>query len=260
MTFKLFLYYDLKSVYPDKISELVQLLDSIRTQHAIEFEEIPRDKMTSESEGNLKNALYKLQLHPEGRGEIVTGRGNMLPLSKGKNLNLANTPILLIEENGKPVDVLPKRIQGHFTSVKAGLLDMLENGLQIGKIVPSVENMAISRVIKDPRIIEDGLEIIGREIDVPAGKIDLLAKDQNQMYLVVEFEREATDECIGQIIRLSASFVKQNKLSSEAVRKMIVCGRAYDHYIDAAKSVSIEVRVLPSILVLDIAAAESRFP
>ncbi len=247
MTFKLFLLFDIKSRYSDEIPELVQLLHSLRTQHGTEFEEISRDKATPESEREFKDAIYQLQLPPQGRGEIVTSRGNMLPLSKGKNLNLANTPILLIEENGKPVDVLPKRIQGHFTSVKAGLLEMLENGLQIGKAAPSAENLAITRVIKDPRIIEDGLEIIGQEIDVPAGKIDLLAKDQNQRFLLIEFEREATDGCVGQIIRLSASFAKRNKLSHEAVRKMVVCGRAFDHHREGAESVDIEVRVLPSV-------------
>ncbi|SRR6266566_879378 len=247
MHFKLFLYYDIKSVYSDTISELVQILNSIRTRHAIEFEEISQDKITSEAEDDLKNALYRLQLHPEGRGEIVTARGDMLPLSGQKNLNLANTPILLIEENGKLVDVLPKRIQGHYTSVKAGLLEMLENGLQIGKAVLSAEALAVSRVVKDPRIIEDDLKIIGQEVDVPAGKIDLLAKDQNQRFLVVEFERETTDKTLGQIIRLSTSFAKLHTISDKVVRKMIVCGRAFEHYKDGADSVEIEVKVLPSI-------------
>jgi hypothetical protein len=247
MTFKLVLYYDIKSAYSDKISELIQLLHSIKTRHAIEFEEISRSGMTSESEGNLKNTLYKLQLHPEGRGEIVTKRGDMLPLTKRKNLNLANTPILLIEENGKLIDVLPKRIQGHFTSVHVGLGEILENGPQLRKAAPSAESLAVSRVIKDPRIIEDGLEIIGQEVDVPAGKVDLLAKDRNHKFLLVEFEREASDGSVGQIIRLSASFAKQNKVSHGVVRKMIVCGRAYDHHREGAESVDIEVRIFPSI-------------
>jgi hypothetical protein len=245
MAFKLFLYYDVKSGYSDKIPELVSLLHLLSTQRGAEFEVIPHDKMTGESESNLKKAIYELQIHPQGRGQIVTSRGNMLPFSKGKNLNLANTPILLVEENGKPIDVLPKRVQGHFTSVEAGLLEMLENSVQFGKAVFSAENLAISRIMKDPRVIEDGLEIIGQEVDIPAGKIDLLAKDQNQRFLVVEFEREATDASLGQIIRLGASFAKLEKVPPNVVRKMIVCGRAYDHHKEAAESVGIEVRILP---------------
>src|SRR2546428_5340778 len=108
MTFKLILYYDVKSAYSDKIPELLSLLRLLSTQRGTEFEVILHDKMTSESESNLKKLIYELQLHSEGRGQIVTSRGYMLPFSKGKNLNLANTPILLVEENGEPIDVLPK--------------------------------------------------------------------------------------------------------------------------------------------------------
>src|SRR2546426_2018973 len=245
MAFKLFLYYDVKSAYLDKIAELVSLLRLLSTQRGAEFEVIPSDKMTSESESVLKKVIYKLQLHPQRRGQIVTSRGYMLPFSKGKNLNLANTPILLIEENGEPIDVLPKRVQGHFTSVKAGLLEMLENGVQVGKVIFSAENLAISRVMKDPLVIEDRLEITGQEVDVPAGKIDLLAKDQNQRFLVIEFEREATDASLGQIIRLATSFAKLEHVPPNVVRKMIVCSRAYDHHKEAAESVGVEVRILP---------------
>ena len=243
---KLVLYYDSRSGYSEEIPELVQLLQSLMARWGIEFEEVPREKMTGESETSLKSAIYQLQLHPHRRGDIVTSQGDMLPLTGGKNLNIGNTPILLVEDDGKPLDALPKRVQGLLTSVRAGLVEMLENGPQFERPVFSAENLAISRVMKDLRAIEEGLEVLGQEVDVSGGKIDLLTKDRNQRLLVVEFKRQATDKSIGQVIRLAASLAEREKVSPSMIRKMILCGRMNDHLKTAAKSVDIEVRILPS--------------
>lgn len=246
LTRKLVLYYDGRSGYLAEIPELVQLLHSLKARWGIEFEEVPRERMTGESETSLKSVIYQLQLHPHRRGDIVTSQGDMLPLTQNKNLNIGNTPILLVEDDGKPLDVLPKRVQGLLTGVRAGLVEMLQNGPQFEKPIFSAENLAISRIVKDPRVIEEGLEIVGQEVEVSAGKIDLLAKDRNQRLLVIEFKRQATDASIGQVIRLTASLAEREKVSPSVIRKMILCGRMNDHLRIAAKSVDIEVRVLPS--------------
>lgn len=247
MTIKVSLFYDSKSDYSASIPELNELLRALNVKRGVEFDEVPREEMTDESESALKEAIYRLQLHPGRRGSIVTSRGNMLPLTGTKELNLGNTPILLVEENGKPLDVLPKRVQGHHTSVKDGLLSMIEDGLHFDRPIPSVENLGIAKIVARPQAIEDGLEIIGQEVNIAAGKIDLLAKDRNQKFLVIEFKREAKDASIGQVVRLSAGLAEKEKVPPKEIRKMIVCGRMNDHLRIAAKSADIEVRILPSI-------------
>jgi hypothetical protein len=247
LTFKLVLYYDGKSLYSDSIPEFTELLEAIKTRSGTEVEIVPRDKLTTEGESNLKSAIYRLQLHPQNRGDIVTSRGNMLPLSKSKKLNLGNTPILLIEDDGEPIDILPKRVQDHFTSVKTGLLEILEKGPVLDMNMLSAESLAISSVIKDPRTLEDELNIIGNEIVVSTGKIDLLARDRKQRFVVIEFEREARDATIGQIIRLAAGLAEKEQVDASSIRKMVVCRRMNDNVKKAAKAMNIEVRVLASV-------------
>jgi hypothetical protein len=247
LAFKLVLYYDGKSSYSDTIPQLTQLLQSLKIRSGAEVEIVPRNEMTAEGEAKLKSTIYLLQLHPQNRGDIVTSRGNMLPLSKGKNLNLGNTPILVIEESGRPIDILPKRVQDHFTSVTAGLLAILEKGTVSDMTSPSAESLAISRVIEDPETLEDGLTIIGNEVVVSTGKIDLLGRDGNQRFVVIEFEREAVDSTIGQVVRLAAGLAEKEQADATTIRKMVVCSRMNEHVKKGAKFLNIEIIIMAPV-------------
>lgn len=204
------------------------------------------DPPTPDSELQIKASLRNIP--PQIRGEIVTSRGDDLPLSqKGKNLNLDKTPILLVEKDGVLVDIFPKRIEDLHIDVRKSLLQMLEHGIQLGRPSISPEGLARSRMVTNLIAIEPGLELVGEEVAVSAGFIDVLLKDASGRFLVVELKRAANDDTIGQVLRLSASLAQRESIEPASVRKMIVCARVNTHVELAAASVRIEIRKHPEL-------------
>jgi RecB family endonuclease NucS len=124
---------------------------------------------------------------------------------------------------------------------------MLEKGPVLDEKRFSAESMAISSVIKDPRTLEDKLSIIGNEVVVSTGKIDLLVRDGKQRFVVIEFEREAGDSTIGQVVRLAAGLAEREQIDASGIRKMVVCRRMNDNVKKAANAMNIEVRTLASV-------------
>jgi len=182
-------------------------------------------------------------LPSQKRGQIVTKRNCILPLSGKKNLNLGNIPILLVEKNDSLIDVFPKSAQDECISVRDGLIQMLEQGPHDAIDIPSVENLARSRLIVDSKLIEQGLSFEGKEVEVPAGFIDLLFRDALGRLLVVEMKREGNDATIGQIIRLTASLGQAEKVESTKLRMMIICSRMNRHVEQAAKFADVETHI-----------------
>ncbi len=243
--FRLSLYCKTDSAYSAILPELSQLLESVRVKWDTEFKVVPGESLTADSERELKVALRNLP--PQKRGEIVTSRGNMLPLSKGKKLNLDNTPILLGEKDGIPIDVFPKRTEDQYRDVRGGFLQMLEKGIEVEEVARSPEDLARSRLVTNLTAIEEGLELVGEEVPVQAGNIDILLKDKANQFLVVELKRGATDSAIGQVLRLSASLAQREGIAPASVRKLIVCARTNSHVELAASSVNIEIRRIPAV-------------
>src|SRR5438132_12553537 len=127
--FRLTLYQKPDSNYASTLLELSQLLESMKAKYGTDLRIISTEQLTAESDRELKTSLRDLP--PQKRGDIVTSRGNMLPLSAKKNLNLKNTPILLVEKNGIPIDVFPKRIEDQYTDVSEGLVIMFRQGIEL---------------------------------------------------------------------------------------------------------------------------------
>jgi hypothetical protein len=243
--FGLTLYHKIDAGYSSTLPELFQLLETLKAKYAADIKVISDAQLTAESERELKTSLR--DLIPQKRGEIVTSRGNMLPLSAGKNLNLSNTPILLVEKDGRPIDVFPKRTQDRYTDPREGLHQMLEHGIELNQALPSAEENARSRLAINVSTLEPGLELVGEEVHIEAGNIDLLLKDKEDRFLVIELEREARDATIGQVIRLSAGLAQREKVAPDSIRKMIICSRINSHVELAAGSVNIGVRKDPSL-------------
>jgi hypothetical protein len=224
-------------------------------RYGVDHRVVSHDQLTSESERSLVMSLRGLI--PQKRGEIVTSRGDMLPLSGNKNLNLDNTPILLIEKDELLIDVFPRRLEDQYVNVGEGLVGMLEQGIELKRAVFSPEDIARSRLVTNPDVIEGGLKSVGEEVSVEAGKIDVLLRDGANRFLVVELKREATDATIGQVLRLTASLARRENQPSNSLRKMIVCARINSHVELAASSVGIEIRKSPSLFLQEPSRKES---
>ncbi len=96
---------------------------------------------------------------------------------------------------------------------------------------------------KNPSAIEQGLSLVegGEEYQTDAGNIDLLLKDTERNYVVVELKRAGTgDKVMGQILRY-IGWVQENL--SEKVRGIIVLGEPHDKLDYALKPVSSFVQV-----------------
>ncbi len=218
--------------------ELIQLIESIRAKWSVPVS-VSSNPLRPEDEASLKAKLRELP--PQKRGKIVTKHELMLPLSGSKNLNLGNTPILLVERGDSLVDVFPKSAQGEYFDVRDGLLQILELGPREAVDIPSMEGLVQSRLVADSKLVEEGLSLIGAEHEVPSGFIDLLFKDAKGQFLVLELKREGTDATIGQILRLTASLAQVENVEPTEVRMMIVCGRTKTNVELAAKFAQIEV-------------------
>ncbi len=90
----------------------------------------------------------------------------------------------------------------------------------------------------NPHVLEKGLELIenGEEYDThEVGRIDLLFKDKNNNFVVIELKRKKTgDAVVGQILRY-IGWVSGNL--GESVRGIIIIGEPYDKLDYALKPI-----------------------
>ena len=95
--------------------------------------------------------------------------------------------------------------------------------------------------------IEPGLNLLERQLSTPAGRLDLLCKDREEQYVVVELKREqGTDQVVGQILRYMG-WVKDH-YRTDKFRGIIVVGskdQALSYAIKAVSNVQVkEFRLL----------------
>jgi restriction system protein len=84
----------------------------------------------------------------------------------------------------------------------------------------SLERNLRDYLAENPNILENGLQLVGKEYPTDAGNIDILFKDKDGGYVVVETKKgRESDKVVGQILRY-IGWVKKNK--SPKVRGIIV--------------------------------------
>ena len=77
-------------------------------------------------------------------------------------------------------------------------------------------------IVKNPEILEDGLKLIGSQYKTSVGFIDILFKDKEDSFVVVELKRgKGSDKVVGQIQRYMA-WVNENLTQTKSVRGIIV--------------------------------------
>ncbi len=83
--------------------------------------------------------------------------------------------------------------------------------------------------------LEPGLTLVGRQFPTAVGPIDLLARDSNDSYVVIELKRgRSSDRVIGQIARYLGWVTERMVQGNEARARAIVVGREYDAKFAAA--------------------------
>nr|MDO8133344.1 endonuclease NucS [Candidatus Njordarchaeum guaymaensis] len=193
---------------------------------------------------------------PQVRGRVVSGGGMTLALSRTKNLNFDNTPILIVRDSSdRPVAVFPHALGEKVESVE----DHLKNAFDMGvgaalnqKRVPT-EELLIEIISMAPSIMEEGTKVLEREYATPTGTIDLLLIDGDGTPVVVEVEVTATEQAVGQVCKLAEGYMEltrkqmaadleQSKVvKMKGARKAIICLKTKGKLQQACKSANVEL-------------------
>lgn len=161
---------------------------------------------------------------PQVRGRIVTSRGHVLPFSKTKNLNLKNTPILVLYREEAAIDVYPHILGSKYTDIHSTLERILRFGPDDYLQFRGLLEEPVVKILSDfPEILGKGVKSLGSEISVNTGKIDILMEDESGRIIVVEVENFGDDFAVGQVCRLAAGYSSQYSTPQDSIRKMIVC-------------------------------------
>jgi hypothetical protein len=231
------IYYDSSQRYPGQaLDEILQQFLKLGSTH-VRVKQTDRAELKSEDE--IVEDIRSIQ--PQWRGSVVSSGGKALPISGSKKLNLQNTPVILVRESKKPVYVFPCKIGERYYSVLNGISFLKENLPTIAKLEGQMEDSLVNLVLHAPEQLEDELTPYDLDVDTPTGKTDVVFKDREGKFLVVEVEREATDSAVGQILRLSAGFERHHQLGSKDVRSGIVCYRIHPNVLAACQRADITV-------------------
>lgn len=93
-------------------------------------------------------------------------------------------------------------------------------------------------IIENPSIIEKGLEIIDNQFRTEVGVLDILAKDIDGKYVVIELKRNrGSDKVIGQIMRYMGAIKEKYNLSTTSIRGIIFCEKASKKLLTASKMI-----------------------
>jgi len=234
------LYYkDTPNIIND-ISNIQKLLEKVSHKKGIKTEEVKFSSLSGEDIEALKMKIRNIS--PQVRGKIVTSRGAILPFSKTKNLNLDNTPILLLIIGNQVVNVYPHQLGTKYVGIIDYLLTVQREGIREQFHVEGLLEEPIIKILSEnPSILGKDLVHVGSEVDFGIGKPDIIFKDSKNRHLVVEVETEADDFAIGQISRGASGLILDKKLNPKNVRKAIVCLSFRGNLKDAAQSAGIEL-------------------
>jgi hypothetical protein len=178
------------------------------------------DEMSEEKRTELVVDIRSIP--PQARGRIVSSKGKVLPLSGSKLLNVENTPIVVLRENERAANVFPHLLGTTYFDLQSSLDGILRFGpseyLQSRGLL---EDPIIKLVADNPELIEKSMSFVGSNIQLSGGSVDLVLRDREGTDVVVEVETVATDQAVGQVLRLARGYAEQ--MGRKSVRKAIIC-------------------------------------
>ncbi len=234
------LCFDQNSDYKESIEEIRSRINILEKEEKIKYRESEAHELRKSDYEKLADEIRSLR--PQKRGTVVAKRKFPLPLSNSKKLNLVNTPVLLVRSgNGTLEYVFPCLFGETYYDISKGI-DHLDASLP--DFVPLsgvMEDTIADTFLSNLPIYEEGMMLLGREIETSAGLADIVLSDKNGKHVIVEVERDATEHALGQVLRLSAGYGKKLNLTRTKVRSAIVCARVHEFMRDAAARADVDI-------------------
>ena len=238
--YRFLLYHDENAAYASEIRALTDLLEKINSKWGVDYRLVEVENLSSSQVERLKEEIRNTM--PQLRGKIVSSRGNVLPLSKSKNPNLTNTPILLLYHNERPINVFPHLLGTAYFDIESALESIAKNGPRAHLAARGLLENPIQKILADDSpTLEDGMKFIDVDVEVESGVIDVLLQDAENKFVVVEIETRAREAAVAQVCRLAASYCSTNKVSPDDVRKVIVCQQYDGNVVKACEGANVEL-------------------
>ena len=240
MTYKFTLYYEKDAAYSERIPKIETLLEEIKRKWNVEYKSIEAHTLTPLQIDQLKNEIRSIL--PQIRGKIVSSRNIVLPLSKTKNPNLTNTPILLLLHDDVPVNVFPHLLGTTYFDIENSLENIAKDGPKAYLAVKGLLEQPIQKILADdPEILEKGMKFLGADVETASGVIDLLLEDSENRIAVVEIETRASEPAVAQVSRLAVGYSSKAKISQNKIRKLIVCEQFDESTVSACQGANVEL-------------------
>jgi len=218
--YKLELYFKPGARYESDLDGIRELVREVEKKWNIPCQEFDISLLSSDEQAGLADDIRSIL--PQVRGRIVSSRGKALPLSGSKLLNLENTPIVLLRENKRAVDVFPHLLGTTYYDVVSAVEKILALGpSEYFRSRGLLEDPIVKILADAPELIEKGMSFVGSDVELTDGSVDLILRDREGTDVVIEVETRASDQAVGQVLRLARSYASQ--ASRSRVRKAIVC-------------------------------------
>jgi len=236
--YKFALYYEKDAIYSEKILKIGASLEEIKRKWKVEYRLIETDSLSSLEIDQLKNDIRSIL--PQIRGKIVSSRNRVLPLSKTKNPNLTNTPILLLFQEDRPINVFPHLLGTTYFDIETSLENIAKDGPKAHLTVKGLLEQPIQKILADdPEILEKGIKFLGANVETESGEIDLLLQDSENKIAVVEIETRASEPAVAQVSRLAVGYSLKAKISQNKIRKIIVCEQFDENTVNACQGANV---------------------
>jgi len=238
--YKFVLYYNKDAPYSARVQTIENTLEQIKHKWDVEFQLVEAESLSPSQVERLKDDIRSTL--PQLRGKIVSSKSQVLPLSKTKNPNLTNTPILLLYQNDRSVNVFPHLLGTTYFDIESSLETIATNGPRAHIVARGLLENPIQKILADdPSILEEGMKFLGAEVEVEAGVIDTLLQDAKDRVVVVEIETKANETAVAQVCRLAASYSSTAKVAEDTMRKVIVCQQFEEKTVRACKGANVEL-------------------
>jgi hypothetical protein len=240
MTYKFALYYEEDAAYSERVLMIEMLLQEIKRKWSVQYRLVEASSLSSLQINQLKNDIRSIL--PQIRGKIVSSRNRVLPLSKTKNPNLTNTPILLLFQDDVPVNVFPHLLGTTYSDIENSLENIAKEGPKTYLAAKGLLEQPIQKILADdPEILEKGMKFLGANIETESGVIDILLQDSKNKTAVVEIETRASENAVAQVSRLAVGYSSKAKISQNKIRKLIVCEQLDENTVSACQGANVEL-------------------